>query len=870
MKIFWLCFVVVLMNASLKPSYAETNAANIPAIPPGVKLVTLENGLAIIIREDHSAPVVSAQAWCRAGSIDEGKWLGGGLSHVLEHMLFKGTTTRAAGRIDQEVQDAGGYMNAYTSFDRTVYWINVPNTGAKVAIEILCDIMQNATLPADEMVKEKQVILREMDMNQDDPGQRSARRLFETAYTKSPYRFTIIGYPDIYNEVQRDDVFAYYHEKYAPNNLFFVVTGDVKADEVEKQIRVAFAKTKTRAMPPSVLPEEPKQVAAREIIEEAPIEMGHFHFSWHIPDLRHPDVPLLDILATLLGAGRSSRLYQEVREKKGLVNTVDAWTYSPGNPGLFGMSAIVEPDKFNESRAAMLAEVERMKTNLVTAEELGKAVKQFTAATLASHKTMQGQAQDLGSSWMAAGDLNFSARYLEAVKRATPADLQRVARQYLTTENRTLYALLPTGAAPKTAETNDQFADKAVQKFEFENGLRLLVKEDHRLPFVEFRVVFRAGVLAETAENNGVSLLTAKLLLKGTSTRSAEALANEIESLGGSIESYSGNNSFGVNAEVLSTDFATGLDLVADVILRPTFPEAALERERQIQLAGIRAQKDELLPTASKMMRRAMFGDIGYGLHTNGTEKSVQSLDVTALKRFHEDFVRPNNCVLAVFGDVKADAVRAAVDKHFGTWAKGGKAIDSKALAASLSEVKRLVETRDKKQAVMVIGFPGTTLHNDDRYVLELIQEACSDLGSRVFVRIREKLGLAYYVGAQNFLGIVPGFFAFYVGTEPEKVALVEAELLKEAEALRTDGLTEEELKRAKAKVVGQKKISRQDLGTFAMNSALDEIYGLGYAHTDVEDAKYEAVTLEQTKAVAQKYLLPDSLVVAIVKPGEK
>jgi zinc protease len=586
--------------------------------------------------------------------------------------------------------------------------------------------------------------------------------------------------------------------------------------------------------------------------------------------LRSPDVPLLDILATLLGAGRSSRLYQEVREKKGVVNSVDAWTYSPGNRGLFGMSAIVDPDKFNDARAAMLAEIERMKTNLVTAEELGKAVKQFTAATLSSRKTMQGQAQDLGGSWMAAGDLNFSARYLEAVKRATPADLQRVAQEYLTTENRTLYALLPTGTAPKTIEAQDQFAENAVKKFEFANGLRLLVKEDHRLPFVEFRAVFRGGVLAETAENNGVSLLTAKLLLKGTSTRNAEAIANEIESLGGSIESYSGNNSFGVNAEVLSTDFTTGLDLVADVILRPKFPEGALERERQIQLAGIRAQKDELLPTASKMMRRGMFGDIGYGLHTNGTEKSVQSIDVSDLKRFHEGFMRPNNCVLAVFGDVKAEAVRAAVDKHFGAWAKGGKEINSKALSASLSEVKRAVETRDKKQAVMVIGFPGTTLHNDDRYVLELIQEACSDLGSRVFVRIREKLGLAYYVGAQNFLGVVPGFFAFYVGTEPEKVALVEAELLKEAEALRAEGLTEEELKRAKAKVVGQKKISRQDLGTFAMNSALDEIYGLGYAHTDVEDAKYEAVTLEQTKAVAQKYLKPETLVVAIVKPGEK
>ena len=200
----------------------------IPALPAGVSLATLENGLTIIVREDHSAPVVSAQAWCMAGSIHEGQWLGAGLSHVLEHMLFKGTTTRPGSRIDQEVQEAGGYMNAYTSFDRTVFHIDVPNTGARVAIDILCDIMQNATLPADELEKEKQVILREMDMNMDDPGRRASRRLFETAYTRSPYRFTVIGYPDIFNELKPEDIQAYYREKYAPNNIFYVVVGDVE------------------------------------------------------------------------------------------------------------------------------------------------------------------------------------------------------------------------------------------------------------------------------------------------------------------------------------------------------------------------------------------------------------------------------------------------------------------------------------------------------------------------------------------------------------------------------------------------------------------------------------------------------------------
>jgi zinc protease len=855
-----------MISHSISTVAAGTDSV-IPAIPPGVRLTTLDNGLTLILREDHSAPVVSAQAWCKAGSIDEGKWLGAGLSHVLEHMLFKGTATRPAGRIDQEVQDAGGYMNAYTSFDRTVYWINVPNTGAKVAIDILCDIMQNATLPADEMAKEKQVILREMDMNQDDPDQRSSRRLFETAYTKSPYRFTVIGYPDIYNEVQRDDIFAYYKEKYAPNNLFFVVIGDIKAQQVEEQIRAAFAKTKAKALPPAVLPEEPKQTAERVIIEEAPIEQGYFHFGWHIPALRHPDVPILDVLATLLGSGRSSRLYQQVREKQGVVNSADAWTYSPGNPGLFGMSVVVDADKFEAARKAVLAEVERMKETLIPARELSKAVKQFIAGTLATRKTMQGQAQDLGGSWMAANDLNFSERYLAAVKRITPADLQRVAREYLTPENRTLYALLPKGSAPKPVEIAEQSTENPIQKFDLANGLRLLVKENHRLPFVEFRAVFKGGVLAEMAENNGAALLMAKTLLKGTPTRTAETIVTEIESLGGSIESFGGNNSFGVNAEVMHDDFAKGLDLVADVILHPTFPADAFERERQIQLAGIKAQKDELLASASRMMRRGLFGDRAYGLHTNGTETSVQRLTVEDAKKLHKRLAVPNNCVLAIFGDVKASEVKAAVEKKFGAWPKGAEALKDLAAVPPITEIKRVVETRDKKQAVMIIAFRGVSVHDADRYPLELIQEACSDLGSRLFMRVREKLGLAYYVGAHNFPGLIPGYFSFYVGTEPAKVDLVESEMLKEAALLRTEGLSEEELKRSKAKVIGQKKIARQDLGQLAMTVALDELYGLGYAHTDTEDAKFEAVTLDQVKSVAKKYLKPDALVIALVKP---
>ncbi|MBM3875549.1 MAG: insulinase family protein [Verrucomicrobia bacterium] len=842
---------------------------SIPALPAGVHFSRLDNGLTVIIREDRAAPVVSAQAWCMTGSIHEGRWLGAGLSHVLEHMLFKGTTTRGSGRIDQEVQEAGGYMNAYTSFDRTVYHIEAPAAGARIALDILADIMQHATLPADELAKEQDVIRREMDMNQDDPGRRAGRRLFETAYLVSPCRFTVIGYPDIFNELKRDDITGYYHERYAPNNVFFVVAGDIRADEALELLRQGFAKTKARALPPLAIANEPPQAAPREVIEEAPIALGHVHCSWHIPEARHADVPALDVLATLLGYGQSSRLYQQVREKAGVVHHVDAWTHNPGMPGLFGMSAMVDGDKFERARDAIMAELDRMRQEPVPPEELTKAVKQFTAGNFATRKTVQGQAQDLGSNWLGAHDLNFTARHLAAVRCLTPSDLQRVARRYLTPESHTLYALLPKGAAPRTSVLVQPAAAKPAQRMEFSSGLRLLAKEDRRLPFVEFRLAFKGGVLAESVQTNGVSQLLSRLLPKGTTSRSAERIAREVESVGGSLDTWSSLNTCGVQVQVLREDFALGLDLLADVLLRPSLPDAAIERERDVQLAGIRDQRDHMLQSAFRALRRGLHGDAGYGLDPLGTEASVAAVQRDALRAHHAKLVTPDNTVLAIYGDADPAEVCIAAEKTFASWLRGEARFHPQTSSAGLSGPGRTVETRDKKQAVFVAGFPGATVSDPDRFALELVQEACSDLGSRLFLRIREQLGLAYYVGAQNQLGLAPGTFAFYAGTAPEHLARVEEELLKEIGQLRDGGLTADELNRAKAKTIGQRALSRQDCGAQATAAALDELYGLGFRNWETEDAQTEAVTVEQTRAVAQKFFDPAKRVIAIVEPGQ-
>ena len=237
---------------------ASSQGARLQLPPLEVVRRTLPNGLEIIVQEDHSAPVVSVQIWVQTGSIHEGKAMGAGISHMLEHMLFKGTTTLSACEFAQRVQDQGGYINAYTSFDRTVYWIDIPAKGADVALDLLADAALHSTLPPEEFLKEQEVIRREFAMGNDDPDRVSSTALFANAFREHPYRYPIIGHLDVFNTITRDDVMAYYKARYVPNNMFFVVTGDVEAAAVHRRLESLFAATPRAPLPPVFLPEEPR------------------------------------------------------------------------------------------------------------------------------------------------------------------------------------------------------------------------------------------------------------------------------------------------------------------------------------------------------------------------------------------------------------------------------------------------------------------------------------------------------------------------------------------------------------------------------------------------------------------------------------
>src|SRR6266536_2469232 len=456
---------------NLKAAPTEHSAAITFPLSTAQKWI-LSNGLTIIVQEDRSAPVASVQALCATGSVYEDQHLGAGLSHILEHMLFKGTKTRSTNQIAQKIQDVGGYINAYTSFDRTVFWIDVPKDGGATALDILADAMINSTLPPEEYQKEQEVIRREFAMGMDDPDRVAGLLLFATAYQQHPYRFPVIGEIEIYNQLTQEQVMQYYKTRYVPNNLTFIIVGDVDAEKGHKQLADLFKPYSEKSLQPVFIPAEPPQLGRREVHREFATELSHLSLAWHIPAVTNPDVPALDLLSTILGEGRSSRLYRRVREEAGLAFRISAFSYTPGDPGLFGIDATVDPKKREAAEQLALHIVDDVKHAGVTADELAKAKKIMLSHHLGALTTMRGQASDIGSNWLLTRNLNFSRDYLDAVQKVTLEDIKRVAAKYLTENNLTVISLNPKGSLAAKAEGPKVAAAGEIQKFELSNGLR--------------------------------------------------------------------------------------------------------------------------------------------------------------------------------------------------------------------------------------------------------------------------------------------------------------------------------------------------------------------------------------------------------------
>ena len=825
----------------------------------------LPNGLTVLLKPDHSAPVSSVQVWVRTGSIHEGSCLGAGLSHFLEHMLFKGTERRAGREISSTVQAHGGYINAYTTFDRTVYYIDLPSEHTAVALDLLADATLHSTLPAAEVAKEKEVILREIDMCLDDPDQRLSQALFETAFRTHPYRQPIIGHRDVFAACSREDLLAYYHERYTPNNLVLVVVGDFEPAATRAAIATHFGAAPRRRLAPVLVPDETPQLARRDRHLYEDVQVSRCGLGWQIPGLTHPDTPALDILAMVLGHGDSSVLWQAIREKARLVHTVDAMTWSPGTSGLLYISFLADPGKRAAAEAAILQEISRLAAKGVGPAALAKAVRQAVTSEVNMRKTMSGQASRLGAGEVVVGDIHYTRRYFERLSALTPADLRRALRTYLVPEKLTVVSSNPTAAAPAAPVA----AASAAASLDFEqirlpNGARLLLQPNRHLPNLHFKLAFAGGPMFEPAGRRGLNGLLATLLTKDTAARSAEEVARAIESVGGTFGEFSGNNSFGLGVEVLPGDAPLALALLRDAVYRPAFRADRLEIEREGALAALQESLDDVVTVGRKKLREKFFGPHPFAIESTGDEAGLKAVQLADLRTLARRLLVGGNAVLAVAGDFDPRRLRPKLEALLARLPRGETPSQPVPVGQAVGD---FTEIQPRQQAVVFQAFPGPGLLDPDFYIGEVADELFSGMSSRLFERVREEKSLAYFVRSSRVTGLRAGMFYFYAGTSPERHAEVLQEFNWEIARVQAGEVTPEEMERCRTRLKAGKRMAMQTNAARATQAALNAICGLPVNDWRQYDGRIDAVSHADLRDFARKYFQPDRRTQLVVRP---
>lgn len=854
----------------------------------------LPSGLNVLLYPSHAAPVVAFQAWVGVGSGDETP-AEAGLAHVFEHMLFKGTARRGVGQIAKEVETAGGDINAWTSFDETVYHLVMSSRYFDTGLDILADAVRSSSFDPAELERERKVVLEEIKQGEDSPSRVLAQRLYREAYGDHPYGRPVIGTAQAVESHTREKLLGFFHKWYVPRNLTLVVAGDFEPDDARGKIAKAWGDWQG---PPAEHDERPAPAAkgTRVVVLTKDVRESHIAMAVPIPGIRDADVAAYDVAALVLGQGDSSRLMVDVKRARRLASDAYAYSYTPRGPGLFVVGGSTSGDT-DELARALLTETYRLAHEDVSPSELAKAKVLIESDAVYQKETVQGMARKLGYFEVTAGSTEYEREYLKQVADLTPARIRQAMARVLSPEKLTLavvveegkdgaadgkkHAALEKGLRAAVGEEFERTAERyapapapdndAVVKRVLPSGATLIVKRDATVPVVAFRAVWVGGLLNEDDRTAGMSSFLATLLTRGTLGRSGDEISHEMEGMAGGIGGFSGKNSLGLRAEILSRHWERGLEIVAECLRRPTFPEEEVDKERRHVLDEIHAQEDNLSVAVMRLFSETMYRKHPYRLDPLGTPASVGGFTRDKVRDHFSRYYPLGGLTLSVVGDV--DPARV-VEKATGLL--GGEAPrrppprpPRENVAARPRGPTEVFRFRSRQQAHMVIGFPGTTLDDPDHFALEVMSTVLSGQGGRLFIELRDKEGLAYRVNAYNLEGLDPGYFAVYIATSPTNLDKALDGIRVELARLVDTPVPADELERAKRYLVGAHDISLQRRAAVASSLAFNEAYGLGWDTYRRYAASIQAVDAAAVARVARKYLDWDRAVIATVKPEE-
>ena len=839
-----------------------------------IKHRLLDNGLNVYVLENHNAPVFTMRVYIRAGSVYEEEFLGRGISHNLEHLVAGGSTHKRTEEDGQRIIRAiGGATNAYTTSGHTCYYISTSAEYADSVIDLLSDWTLNCAFTEHEYERERGVIQREITMGRDEPRRRIGKLYNGTQFVVHPEHFPTIGYRELFDLTTRDDLVNYYNRMYVPANMYVVAVGDFDAAEMLDRIDAAFGVYPYKPAPMMVLPSDPKQMGRRYVEDEMDVGMAYMTIGFKTVMITHEDAFPLSVMASILGEGRSSRLYKKVKEELGLVHTIDASSYTPEyNAPDFTVHATLDYENVPAAIDAILDVLYELKTVPVTRAEIEKARTQFMSDYAFGFQDVMDQAATIGSDLVRTGSPTYSGGYfLDQIGAVTRDDIQRVASTYLYDDALTIAVLKPTGSVlPEEEKGEFVKASSEVTRMELDNGITLLLKEDHTTPLVFMRGFFAGGSYLEDESTSGGFNFMARMLRRGTRKYSSEMLAEKVDEMGGTMWSGGTEDYFFCHMDVLSENFNKGLALYSDAIMNSAFDMAEFEKEREVVLAQIMARDDDWQEDGETRMRKLLYAGHPYGLSPAGEEASVAAMSREYLKRLYTDYCTPDNLVLLVYGDIARDEAVAAVEKAFGRFSRGPADVPAPPDWEGLSESVLLVEPTDKEQAVIFMGIPSMTLDNPDWYAVRVLDGVMSGIGypgGWLHEKLRGER-LVYIVHAWNYALRGKGYFCVMAATTPEHADSALGIIQDKIEKAKTELVTDEELEMGKRScIIMEDLYYSQTTASQANVGGQYEVRGLGYDYRDSIREKIRTVTKEDLKRVANKYLNEAAIIVITPEP---
>ncbi len=845
-------------------SVAATFAAQVEVLP---------NGVTIAVEENHSAPVAAVRFYVKVGSVYEGEYLGAGISHFVEHCVSEGTPTRTKEQIDSLKESLGNDCNAYTSSGQTCYYLTTAGEYVKRAAELVADYVFHPSFPVEAVKTQRGIIKREITMGDDEPSRRIWNMFAQTMFRVHPARCRIIGYEQQFDMLQRADLVAFHNATYKAENVVVVVVGDFEGEEVMAYLKQLLGSEPKAAARRAALPVEPEQLAPRRRVQtDEGLSRAYLFVGWRTVDLFSPDLCSLDVAAFVLGHGKSSRLVSKLRDELGLVDSISAFSYTPSyDAGIFGISAVLDAANLQAAEVAIAEEMARLVSEEVPANELQKVITQKAAEIIYAQETIEGRATVLGSDLVSTGDADFSRLYIDGIRKVTAAEVRRVAAEYFRPEKLNTAVLGPPAIAETTAtETEKQLVGSGqIVSHRLDNGMLVLVQEAHHSPTVSMLAGFKGGVRYESEQTNGLSNLMAAMLTRGTENRTYQQISTSIDEMAAVLAPFSGRNTFGLQAQCTSDNFAAVLEIFADCIMRPSFPPEQLERQRQLMLAAISARADDVDAVAFDLLAANLYQAHPYRMPRLGRAETVAALSREQLVEFHSRYTRPNGMVLAILGDVKAAETIELVEAQFADFVIGE--IMPPPIPQEPAPQPGTVKTvaRDQQQAIIVYGFPGPTINAEDRYARDVMTAVLAGMpmpGGRLHDALRGA-ELVYATWAYAMPGIETGHYVIYAGTEPEKVAETRATSESVITQLAAEGPSAEELARGKSMAIAARQLSIQSNLDRAQTIVLDELYKLGFDNYLQYAENIEAVTAEQVRQVAVQLLDIDTATVIVTEP---